>query len=125
LSYCPTGSQSSAERRGITDKKTPILKALEADLQRETQALENSAMRNGEILAEIKDSGVWKTEANYSTFEAYYEARQPKRIEDPLKGAELWEKLNRGEEPVTRRRVSEGIRKEKVGGSVRRRQWDP
>jgi hypothetical protein len=80
--------------------------------------LENSAIRNGEILDEIKDSGVWKTEANYSTFEAYYEVRQPKRIEDPLKRAEFWEKLNQGEEPVTRKRVSEGIRKEKARGPV-------
>jgi hypothetical protein len=65
----------------MIDEKTPILKALEADLERETQALENGAIRISEILAEIKDSGVWKTEANYSTFEAHYEARQPKRIE--------------------------------------------
>jgi hypothetical protein len=64
----------------MTDKKSPILKALEADLERETRALENGAIRICEILAEIKDSGVWKTEANYSTFEAYYEARQTKRI---------------------------------------------
>jgi hypothetical protein len=31
-----------------------------------------------------------------------------------LKRAEFWEKLNQGEEPVTRKRVSEGIRKEKA-----------
>jgi hypothetical protein len=102
----------------MIDEKTPILKALEADLERETQALENGAIRISEILAEIKDSGVWKTGANYSTFEAHYEARQPKRIEDPLKGAEFWEKLNQGEERVTRKRVSRGIRKEKTGGPV-------
>jgi hypothetical protein len=34
---------------------------------------------------------VWKTEANYSTFKAYYKARRLKRIEDPLKRAECWE----------------------------------
>ena len=101
----------------MIDKETPIPKALEADLERETQALENSAIRIGEILDEIKDSGVWKTEANYSTFEAHYEARRPKRIEDPLKGAVLREKLNQGEEPATRKRVS--------GGSGRRRKGDP
>ena len=60
MSYCPTGSQSSAERRGITDKKTPILKALEADLERETQAFENSAIRIGEILMEIEGNEAWK-----------------------------------------------------------------
>ena len=59
-----------------------------------------------------------KSEANFSTFEAYYKARQLKRIEDPLKRAEFWEKLNQGEEPVTRKRVSEGIRKEKASGPV-------
>ena len=79
---------------------------------------ENSAIRIGEILTEIKDSGAWKTEANYSTFQAHYKARQLKRIEDPLKRAEFWEKLNQGEEPVTRKRVSEGIRKEKARGPV-------
>jgi hypothetical protein len=100
----------------MTDKKTPNLKALEPDLEREIQAFENSAIRIGEILAEIKDSGVWKTEANYSTFQGYYKARQLKRIEAPLKRAEFWEKLNQGEEPVTRKRVSEGIRKEKAVG---------
>jgi hypothetical protein len=79
---------------------------------------ENSAIRIGEILAEIKDSGVRKTEANYSTFKAYYKARQLKRIEDPLKKrAEFWEKFNQGEEPVTRKRGSEG--------SGRGRQVDP
>jgi hypothetical protein len=98
----------------MTDKETPNLKALEADLEREIQAFENSAIRIGEILAEIKDSGVRKTVANYSTFKA----RQLKRIEDPLKRAEFWEKLNQGEEPVTRKRVSEGIRKEKARGPV-------
>jgi hypothetical protein len=60
---------------------------------------ENSAIRICEILAEIKDSGVWRTEANCSTFKAYYKARQLKRIEVPLKRAEVWEKLNQGEEP--------------------------
>ena len=75
-------------------------------MEREIQAFEISAIRIGEILAEIKDSGVRKTEANYSTFKAYYKARQLKRIEDPLKRAEFWEKLNQGEEPVTRKRVS-------------------
>ena len=70
----------------MTDKKTPNLKPLEADLERKIQAFENSAMRIGVILAEIKDSGVWKTEANYSTFKAYYKARQLKRIEDPSRG---------------------------------------
>lgn len=99
----------------MTDKKTPNLKALEPDLEREIQAFENSAIRICEILAEIKDSGAWK-EANYSTFKAYYKARQLKRIEAPLKRAEFWEKLNQGEEPVTRKRVSEGIRKEKAVG---------
>jgi hypothetical protein len=63
-------------------------------------------------------TGMRKTEANYSTFEAHYEARQPKRIEDPLKGAVFWEKLNQGEERVTRKRVSRGIRKEKARGPV-------
>jgi hypothetical protein len=43
----------------MTDKETPNLKALEADLEREIQAFENSAIRIGEILAEINDSGVW------------------------------------------------------------------
>jgi hypothetical protein len=113
-----TSSQPSAERREMTDKETPNLKALEPDLEREIQAFENSAIRIGEILAEIKDSEVWKTEANYSTFKAYYKARQLKRIEDPLQRAEFWEKLNQGEEPVTRKRVSEGIRKEKARGPV-------
>jgi hypothetical protein len=102
----------------MTDKETPNLKALEPDLEREIQAFENSAIRICEILAEIKDSGVWKTEANYSTFKAYYKSRQLKRIEDPLKRAEFWEKLNQGEEPVTRKRVSKGIRKEKARGLV-------
>ena len=59
----------------MTHKKTPSLKALEADLEREIQAFENSAIRICEIMAEIKDSGVWKTEANYSYLSAYYEAR--------------------------------------------------
>ncbi len=36
----------------------------------------------------------------------------------PIKRAEFWEKLNQGEEPVTRKRVSEGIRKEKARGPV-------
>jgi hypothetical protein len=75
---------------------------------------ENSAIRIGEMQAEIKDSGVRKTEANYSTFKAYYKARQLKRIEDPLKRAEFSEKLNQGDEPVIRKRVSEGIRKVKA-----------
>ena len=100
----------------MTDRETPNLKALEPDLEREIQGFENSAIRIGEILAEIKDSGVWKTEANYSPFKAYYKACQLKRIEDPIKRAEVWEKLNQGEEPVTRKRVSEGIRKEKARG---------
>ena len=42
--------------------------------------VENSAIRIGEILAEIKDSGVWKTEANYSTFKAYYKAKWEDRL---------------------------------------------
>ena len=67
----------------MTDKETPNLKALEADLEREIQAFENSAIRICEILAEIKDSGVWKTEANYSIFKAYYKARW----EDSLRSA--------------------------------------
>ena len=49
----------------MTDKERPNLKALEPDLEREIQAFENSAVQICEILAEIKDSGVWKTEANY------------------------------------------------------------
>jgi hypothetical protein len=81
LSNC---SQPSAESREMTDKKTPNLKALEADLEQEIQAFENSAIRIGEILAEIKDSGVWKTEANYSTFKAYYKAYYKARWEDRL-----------------------------------------
>jgi hypothetical protein len=64
----------------MTDKKTPNLKALEPDLEREIQAFENSAIRICEILAEIKDSGVWKTEANYSTFKSYYKARWEDRL---------------------------------------------
>jgi hypothetical protein len=44
--------------------------------------------------------------------------RQLKRIEGLLKRAEFWEKLNQGAEPVTRKRVSEGIRKEKAKGPV-------
>ena len=64
----------------MTDKETPNLKALEADLEREIQAFENSAIRICETLAEIKDSGVWKTEANYSYFRAYYEARWEDRL---------------------------------------------
>jgi len=64
----------------MTDKETPNLKALEPDLEREIQAFENSAIRICEILAEIKDSGVWKTEANYSTFKAYYKARWEDRL---------------------------------------------
>jgi hypothetical protein len=66
----------------MTDKETANLKALEADLEREIQAFKNSAIRIGEILAEIKDSGVWK-EANYSYFKAYYKARW----EDSLRSA--------------------------------------
>jgi hypothetical protein len=62
-------------------------------------------------------TGVRKTEANYSTFKAHCKARQLKRIEDPLKRAEFWEKLNQGEEPVTRKWVRRG--------SGRRRQGDP
>jgi hypothetical protein len=107
---------SPLPRGEMTDKETPNLKALEADLEQEIQAFENSAIRISEILAKIKDSGVWK-EANHSTFKVYYKARQLKRIEDPLKRAEVWEKLNQGEEPVTRKRVS--------GGSGRGRQRDP
>lgn len=64
----------------MTDKETPNLKALEADLEREIQAFENSAIRICEILAEIKDSGVWKTEAN--SFMAHYEARWEDRLRD-------------------------------------------
>lgn len=64
----------------MTDKETPNLKALEPDLEREIQAFENSAIRIGEILAEINDSGVWKTEANYSIFKAYYKARWEDRL---------------------------------------------
>jgi hypothetical protein len=78
---------------------------------------ENSAIRFGEILAEINDSGVWKTEANYSTFKAYHKARQLKRIEDPLKRAEFWEKLNRVRSPSFARGSA------RVSG--RRRQGDP
>jgi hypothetical protein len=77
LSRC---SQPSAERREMTDKETPNLTALEPDLEREIQAFENSAIRICEILAEIKDSGVWKTEANDSTFKAYYKARWEDRL---------------------------------------------
>ena len=50
--------------------------------------------------------------------QGYYKARQLKRIDDPLKRAEFWEKLNQDEEPVTRKRVSEGVRKEKATGPV-------
>jgi hypothetical protein len=64
----------------MTNKKTPNLKALEADLEREIQAFENSAIRICEILAEINDSGVWKTEANYSIFKAYYKAKWEDRL---------------------------------------------
>jgi hypothetical protein len=64
----------------MTDKETPNLKALEPDLEREIQAFENSAIQICEILAEIKDSGVWKTEANYSTFKAYYKAEWEDRL---------------------------------------------
>ena len=64
----------------MTDKETPNLKALEPDLEREIQAFENSAIRICEILAEINDSGVWKTEANYSIFKAYYKARWEDRL---------------------------------------------
>ena len=67
---------------------------------------------------EIKGSEAWKTEAGYASFQDYYRARQLKRIEDPLKRAEFWEKLNQGEEPVTYKKVSEGIRKEKARGPV-------
>src|SRR5215207_2147175 len=63
----------------MTDKETPNLNSLEPDLEREIQAFENSAIRIGEILAEIKYSGVWK-EANYSYFRAYYEARWEDRL---------------------------------------------
>jgi hypothetical protein len=64
----------------MTDKETPNLKALEPDLEREIQAFENNAIRICEILAEIKDSGAWKTGANYSTFKAYYKARWEDRL---------------------------------------------
>ena len=101
----------------MTDKKTPNLKALEPDLELEILAFENSAIRIGAILMEIKDSETLK-EAGYASFKAYYKARQLKRIEDPLKTAEFWEKLNQAEEPVTRKRVSEEIRKEKARGPV-------
>jgi len=67
---------------------------------------------------EIKGSEAWKMEAGYASFQGYYKARQLKRIEDSLKRAEFWEKLNQGEEPVTRKRVSEEIRKEKARGPV-------
>jgi hypothetical protein len=77
LSRC---SQPSAERREMTDKETPNLTALEPDLEREIEAFENSAIRICEILAEIKDSGVWKTEAN--SFMAHYEARWEDRLRD-------------------------------------------
>ena len=63
---------------------------------------------------EIKGSEAWKTEAGYASFQGYNKARQLTRIEDPLKRAVLREKLNQGQEPVTRKRVSEGIRKEKA-----------
>jgi hypothetical protein len=46
---------------------------------------ENSAIRIGEILAEINDSETLK-EAGYASFKAYYKARQLKRIEAPSKG---------------------------------------
>jgi len=69
----------SAERREMTDKETPNLKALEPDLEREIQVFENCAIRICEILAEIKYSGVWK-EANDSTFKAYYKARWEDRL---------------------------------------------
>jgi len=67
---------------------------------------------------EIKGSEAWKMEAGYVSFQGYYKARQLKRIEDTLKRAEFWEKLNQGEEPFTRKRVSEGIGKEKARGPV-------
>jgi hypothetical protein len=63
----------------MTDKETANLKALEPDLEREIQAFENSAIRICEILAEIKDSGVWK-EANYSIFKSYYRAKWEDRL---------------------------------------------
>ncbi len=72
----------------MTDKKTPNLKALEPDLEREIQAFENNAIRICEILAEIKDSGVWKTESNYSTFKAYYEARWEDRLRPAYRTAQ-------------------------------------
>jgi hypothetical protein len=102
----------------MTEKKRPTLKALEAVLEQEVLAFENSAIRIGEILMEIKGSEAWKMEAGYASFQGYYKARQLKRIEAPLKRAEFWEKLNQGEEPVTRKRVSEGIRKEQARGPV-------
>jgi hypothetical protein len=64
----------------MTDKETPNLKILEPHFEQEILTFENSAIRISEILAEIKDSGVWKTEANYSTFKAYYEARWEDRL---------------------------------------------
>ena len=64
----------------MTERKRPTLKALEVVLEQEVLAFENSAIRIGEILAEIKDSGVWKTQANYSTFKAYYKARWEDRL---------------------------------------------
>jgi hypothetical protein len=99
----------------MTNKETRNLKALEADLEGEIQTFENSAIRIGEILGEIEASGAWK-EAGYASFQGYYKPRQLQRIEEPLKRAEFWEKLNQGEEPPTRKRVSEGIRKEKAVG---------
>jgi hypothetical protein len=45
-----------------------------------------------------------ETEANYSTFKAYCNARQLKRIEGLLKRAEFWEKFNQGGEPSPARR---------------------
>jgi hypothetical protein len=44
----------------MTDKETPILKALEAELEREIQAFENSVIRIGVILGEIRASAAWK-----------------------------------------------------------------
>jgi len=87
-------------------KKRPTLKALEADLEQEILAFENSATRIIEILEEIKDSETWKTETGYASFQGYYKARQHNRIEDTLKRVEFWEKLNQGEEPVTSKRGS-------------------
>lgn len=85
LSNC---SQPSAERREMTDKETPNLKALEPDLEREIQAFENSAIRICEILADIKYSVGWKTEANDSTFKAYYKARWEDRLDRAYRTAQ-------------------------------------